>query len=170
MSARQSSKAPAPAIEPAGDPPEFRFFNEIGIIGQLSQNLFETVMPVGLSVAQFGVLNHFVRLGGRRNPVELARSFQVSKPAMTKLVAKLREKGLVTVEPDPTDGRGKLVSITKQGERMRNDAIAKLAPILAAFGKTGASRDIAKTIPVLEAVRIWLDENRHLARGTAKRL
>ena len=39
----------------------FRFFNEIGIIEQLSRNAFERVMPGGMKLSQFTVLNHFVR-------------------------------------------------------------------------------------------------------------
>jgi hypothetical protein len=43
------------------DPLAFRVFNEIGIIEQLSRNLFERVLPDGLTLPQFTVLNHFVR-------------------------------------------------------------------------------------------------------------
>ena len=42
----------------------FKFFNEIGIIAQLSGNKLERVLPEGMSLAQFTVLNHFCRLGG----------------------------------------------------------------------------------------------------------
>ena len=38
------------------------FFNEIAIIDQLGRNRFERVLPDGLSMAGFSLLNHFVRL------------------------------------------------------------------------------------------------------------
>ena len=60
------------------DPLVFAFFNEIGIIEQLARNAFERVMPDGLRLPHFSVLNHFVRLGGERSPGELARAFQVA--------------------------------------------------------------------------------------------
>lgn len=49
----------------------FRVMNEIGIIDQLERNLFERVLPHDLTVPQFIVVNHFVRLGGDRSPHEL---------------------------------------------------------------------------------------------------
>ena len=41
----------------------FQMFNEIGIISQLSSNRLERVLPEGMSIAQFSLLNHLVRLG-----------------------------------------------------------------------------------------------------------
>lgn len=145
---------------PPGDPPEFRFFNEIGIIEQLARNAFERVMPGGLTLAQFSVLNHFARLGGPSHLVQLASAFQVSRAAMTKNVAKLRAKGLVTVTDDPRDGRSKLVDITAKGQALRDRAVDRLAPTLAAFQREFERPRIAAAIPLLEAVRSWLDEHR----------
>src|SRR3712207_5255456 len=78
---RRPRRAPAGPSRPAflpmphradQDPLAFRVFNEIGIIEQLSRTMFERVMPDGLTVPQFSVLNHFVRLGGERSPAQLA--------------------------------------------------------------------------------------------------
>ncbi|KAA2236856.1 hypothetical protein [Salinarimonas soli] len=44
-------------------PLAFRVFNEIGIVERLSRTMFDRVMPDGLALPQFVVLNHFVRLG-----------------------------------------------------------------------------------------------------------
>ncbi|MGH6951145.1 MAG: MarR family winged helix-turn-helix transcriptional regulator, partial [Vitreimonas sp.] len=65
------------------DPVHFRALNEIGIINQLAQTIFERVMPAGMTLAQFIVLNHFVRLGGSRSPAELASAFQLTRATMT---------------------------------------------------------------------------------------
>ena len=59
--------------EPPDDPVYFSFFNEIGIITQLAQTLFESVLPYGLNMPQFTVLNHLARLGDGRSPAEMAR-------------------------------------------------------------------------------------------------
>ena len=102
---------------PPDDPLVFRFFNEIGIIEQLSRARFERGLPHGLTLSQFKVLNHFARLGGERSPLSLARSFQVTKGAVTNAVQKLEGKGFVATRPDPDDGRGKLVYLTDAGPR-----------------------------------------------------
>jgi DNA-binding MarR family transcriptional regulator len=145
---------------PGADPLLFRFFNEVGIIEQLARNQFERVMPHAMSLAQFSVLNHFARLGGERSLVELARSFQVSRAAMTKLVRKLDDAGLVSVRPNPHDSRGKRVAITAAGLRARNDAIAALGPVLSALGADFPDAEIRRILPTLERLRTWLDTRR----------
>jgi DNA-binding MarR family transcriptional regulator len=145
---------------PLADPPAFRFLNEIGIIGQLSRNRFERVLPGGLTVAQFSVLNHFVRLGGERSLVELARAFQVSKPAMGKLVHKLAYQALLRVRDNPDDSRGKLVSITAAGNALRHQAVAVLAPEIARLEAELGDPLFEHLLPGLVRIREWLDRNR----------
>jgi DNA-binding MarR family transcriptional regulator len=156
-STRASASASASSAEV---PTLFRFFNEIGIIDQLARNRFERVMPQAMSVAQFSVLNHFVRLGGERSLADLARSFQVSRAAMTKLTRKLEESGLVRVRDNPDDARGKLVSISARGTRAHQEAIAALAPTFSELAQAFSTDEIGQLLPTLEKVRIWLDTHR----------
>ena len=93
------------------DPVVFTFFNEIGIIDQLAQNLLEHALPDGLKMSHFVVLNHFARLGGARSPQDLARAIQVTKGAMTNTLKRLKTRGLVEIQPDPDDGRAKRVTL-----------------------------------------------------------
>lgn len=144
----------------SGDPAAFRFFNEIGIIEQLARTRFDAALPKGMSVAQFSVLNHFVRLGGERSIVELARAFQVSKPAMGKLVEKLAAQGFLAVRPNPVDTRGKIVSLTARGAQSRDKSIAALAPELARLQRALGAEIFSALLPDLERVRQWLDGNR----------
>lgn len=145
---------------PPDDPPVFRFFNEIGIIEQLARNAFERVMPAGLTMSQFAVLNHFARRGGAQSPLDLARAMQVSKGTMTNTLHKLEAKGLIAIAPNPADGRGKQVSLTEAGLALRQAALAALRPdlesLLAEFGE----RRFARATPFLAAVRDYLDRAR----------
>ncbi len=146
--------------KPLDDPPVFRFFTEIGIIEQLARNAFERVMPGGLTLSQFVVLNHFARRGGAESPLRLARAMQVSKGTMTNTLGKLETKGLIAIESDPADGRAKLVSLTAAGLALRQAAIAALAPelenLLGEFGE----RRFARATPFLAQVRGYLDRAR----------
>ena len=142
------------------DTPIFAFFNEVGIIEQLARNAFERVLPDGLRVSHFAVLNHFVRLGGDWAPARLARAFQVTKGAMTNTLQKLEARGLVEIRPDPDDGRGKLVRITPAGQRARDAAIAALAPEMKALGARFDEAAFAETLPFLREVRAHLDAAR----------
>ena len=110
------------------DPVIFTFFNEIGIIDQLAQNILERALPDGLKMSHFVVLNHFARLGGARSPQDLARAIQVTKGAMTNTLKRLESRGLVNVRPDPDDGRAKRVTLTDAGLHVRNEAIQAISP------------------------------------------
>lgn len=138
----------------------FRFMTEIGIIAQLSGNAMEKALPDGMTMAQFGVLNHLARLGGAWSPLRLANAMQVTKGAMTHTIRYLSAKGHVAVGPDARDGRGKLVSITPKGLAARDAAVAAMAPEIEALVKAVSPELIAQTIPALEKVRRYLDERR----------
>lgn len=142
------------------DPAAFRFFNEIGIIEQLARTRFDRVLPKDMTVSQFTVLNHFVRLGGERSLVDLARAFQVSKPAMGKLVQRLAANGRLALRANPDDSRGKLVSLTPRGAAAREAAIAALAPELGRMQRALGAEALEAPLAHLERVRRWLDENR----------
>ncbi len=139
------------------DPVVFQLFNEVGIIEQLARTQLERVLPDGLKAPQFGVLNHFVRLGGPRNPAELARSFQVTKGAMTNTLQRLEARGLITVAADPKDGRGKLVDITDEGRRVREEAVAAVTPLVNELSESFDDREFDAALPFLRRLRIALD-------------
>jgi len=146
--------------DPGADPPLFRLLNEIGIIEQLARSRFERLQPDGLPLSQFSVLNHFVRLGGERNLVALARAFQVTKASMTNTVQKLEARGWVQLRPDPADGRAKLVSITPAGRLARQRAIARLEGLLAELGEAFPAYEVLDALPFLTRLRRHLDATR----------
>jgi DNA-binding MarR family transcriptional regulator len=138
----------------------FRLFTEIGIIAQLSGNKLERVLPDGMSLAQFSVLNHFVRLGGAWSPSRLAAAFQVTKGAMTNTLQRLEAQGYVKILPDETDARAKLVEITDAGRKAREAAILATGPIIAQLAGLVSAADVKGALPFLESLRKVLDENR----------
>lgn len=138
----------------------FRFFNEIAILAQLSGAAFERVMPEGMTLPQFAVLNHMVRLGDARTPLELARAMQVTKGAMTNTLQHLEGKRFVLIKPDERDGRSKRVMLTDAGRAAREHCIAAIEPELAAIASAVPAERLAGIVPVLEEVRRFLDARR----------
>lgn len=139
----------------------FQLFNEIGIISQLSSSAFEKALPHGLTAAQFGVLNHCVRLGDGQTPARLAAAFQVTRGTMTSTLSRLESKGFIRTEPDPKDGRSKRVYLTEAGKTAREDGVAAAAPL---FRDVTGALDRAQAealLQPLQALRKWLDENRN---------
>ena len=141
------------------DPPIFALLNEIGIIEQLARNRFERLQADGLRLPHFAVLNHLVRLGDGRGPAQIARAFQLTKPAMTNTLQRLQARGLVRIEADADDGRAKRVFLTPEGRARRDAAVvaaaADLAPLAAGLGMVPAA-----LLPGLQALRAGLDRAR----------
>ncbi|EFO30675.1 MarR family transcriptional regulator [Roseibium sp. TrichSKD4] len=138
----------------------FGFFNEIGIIEQLSRTLLEARLPDGLTAAHFGVLNHLIRVKDGQTPVALAQAFQVPKTTMTHTLGGLERRKLVTLSPNPEDGRSKCVWLTEDGRQLRDAAILALAPDIAELQQQIPLESIIDLLPKLAEIRSYLDANR----------
>jgi DNA-binding MarR family transcriptional regulator len=139
----------------------FQVMSEIAIIGHLADTALAQVLPLELSVAGFGVLNHFVRLNVEgESPARLARAFQVTKGAMTYTLQRLEELGYVSIEPDPADARAKIVRMTKKGRRARDAAAARVNPGMLAMLEAIGADEFARALPFLIKVRQVLDAAR----------
>lgn len=138
----------------------FGFFNEVGIINQLSTAILAACLPDGVHPSHFAIVNHLVRLGDGKSPVRIAAAMQVTKNTMTHSLKVLSDRGFITVEPDPEDGRGKIVRLTDAGRAFRETAIRS---VLQRFGDivTPAHQDaMQRVLGDLVMIRKLLDENR----------
>ncbi|WP_187969475.1 MarR family winged helix-turn-helix transcriptional regulator [Aquibium microcysteis] len=138
----------------------FAFFNEIGIIAQLSRAAFEARLPDGVTLPHFSVLNHLIRVADGRTPLELARAFQVPKTSMTNTLAGLEARGFVETRPNPKDKRSKRVWLTAEGRRFRDEAISLLVPTMEAFAERFPAGVIDDLVPRLTEIRTFLDAAR----------
>lgn len=138
----------------------FRFFLEIGIIHQLASTAFQRVLPHGLTGAQFTVLNHCVRVGDGETPAQLAGILQVTRGTLSSTLARLERKRFIRMVPDALDGRSKRVMLTAAGRKAREEAIKAAMPLLAKVKTALPRRDAERYLPMLEALRGWLDRNR----------
>ncbi|HEY0247217.1 MAG TPA: MarR family transcriptional regulator [Gryllotalpicola sp.] len=87
----------------------------------------------GISHGLVSALGSIVRVGEIR-PGDLARMESVAAPTMTRIVADLESKGLVTRRPDPSDGRSFFVVPTAAGvdaiKRARFERAERVAALL----------------------------------------
>jgi DNA-binding MarR family transcriptional regulator len=142
------------------DPILFSFFNEVNIIAQLSTNAFGRALPSGMSVSQFSVLNHLVRLGDGKNPSRLANAFQVTKGAMTNTLSKLEKRGFIELRVDEDDGRGKRAYLTDAGKAARVEGLKSLEPELFKVISGFDVEEFSAALPFLQKVRSFLDAAR----------
>lgn len=86
-------------------------------ISRFNRRLRQT-RPIGeLTVAQVSALN-LLDAAGAMTPRELAEAERVQPPTMTRIVARLEEKGLVQRTPHPTDGRQVILAPSPEGRRL----------------------------------------------------
>src|SRR2546429_6929098 len=109
-------------------------------IARLTRKLRQT-RPMGeLTQNQISVLAS-LELAGALTPRELAEAERVQPPTMTKVLARLEERGLVQRAPHPTDGRQVLLSATEAGRAVlleqRRAAARGVDPRLAALPPGG---------------------------------
>ena len=94
--------------------------------------------PIGdLTNTQLSALTR-LELNGALTPRALADAERVQPPTLTKIVAKLEERGLVQRTPHPTDGRQVILAATESGRavilehrRARDEWLAKQLMALA---------------------------------------
>ena len=140
------------------DPIAFTFFNQIGIIDQRASTLFARSLPKGMTIAQFGVLNHFVRLDiVEKSPTELARTFQVTRGTMTSTLGRMHRAELIAIRPDHRDGRGKLVGLTEKGREMRHSCVKSIEFLAPMLDDIVPPQDLNRVMPLLSRILARLE-------------
>ncbi len=82
---------------------------------RLARRLRAHRLDSGLSLTQLAALATLDRHGAM-SPGELADHERVQPPSMTRVIALLETRGLVTRVPHPTDGRQHIVTVTSDGQ------------------------------------------------------
>ncbi len=135
----------------------FRFFMEISAIAQASDKLMDRALPHELKRSHFLMLDRLARDDTKPILLDLSRSMQVTKGAITNTIQRLEVRGFVLVEPDAHDGRSKRVVLTDLGKLVRGDALRALAPDFLELARTISAPDMIEALPLLERIRKYLD-------------
>lgn len=132
-------------------------FSEILTADQLVRNRLTKVLPKGMEISHFSVLNHLAHSGDERSPAQLAKSFHVTRGAMTNTLGKLEWAGYVHIRPDWDDARRKMVAISPAGRQARNAALAAIGPILSDLVGDLSEEKVRAVLPILRELRLKLE-------------
>ena len=132
-------------------------FSEILTVEQLARQSVAKVLPKGMELSHFMVLNHLARINGERSPAQLAELFHVTRGAMTNTLAKLDRAGQVHIRPDWDDARRKVVTISPAGRAARDAALQAVAPLIGAAVEVTGPEKLRQLLPILRALRVNLD-------------
>ncbi|MEM9898293.1 MAG: MarR family transcriptional regulator [Pseudomonadota bacterium] len=160
---RQQLTARTKKKSDAGVPSDSVFtkvLTEVAMIANLASNEFDSILPKGLTEAQYGVLNRLIRLNKDETIGQLATAFQVAQPTMSSTVRKLENKNLVRILPDPDDRRIKYVSVTSDGQKIRTETVKALRPFFAVFEETAPDQDWESCLESLYVLRTFLEDRR----------
>ena len=147
--------------KPINDPLAVSLFSEISAIDHLFKLKLSKSLPTGMELSHFSILNHIANLEAEKTPAQLARSFNLTKGAITNTLIKLSHMGYIHIRPDWNDARSKLISISPAGKNARDVAVDSIEPILGDL-MNGISTDQTKSIiPFLRNLRILLNNDEY---------
>ena len=132
-------------------------FGEILALEQLVRNRLARVLPKGMELSHFSVLNQLSHTKIERTPAQIARSFRVTRGAITNTLNKLELSGYIHVRPDWEDARRKMVSISPAGMVARNNALTAVTPIIEDLARDMGEERLKAIVPILRELRQKLE-------------
>ena len=105
-------------------------FSEVLASEQLMRGRLSRALPKGMELSHFVMLDYLSRQNRERSPAELARTFNLTKGALTNTLGKLEKYGYIHIRPDWDDARKKLVLISNAGDRARDESVLAITPVL----------------------------------------
>ena len=134
-----------------------QLFGEILALDQLVRNRLAKVLPKGMELSHFSVLNQLSHTKIERTPAQIAKSFRVTRGAITNTLNKLELSGYIHVRPDWEDARRKMVSISLAGMVARNNALAAVTPIIEDLARDMGEERLKAIVPILRELRLKLE-------------
>mgnify|MGYP005676203561 FL=1 len=128
-------------------------FGEILALDQLVRARLAKVLPKGMELSHFSVLNQLSHTKIERTPAQIAKSFRVTRGAITNTLSKLELSGYIHVRPDWDDARRKMVSISPAGIVARNNALAAVTPIINELISEMGEERLKAIVPILRDLR-----------------
>lgn len=134
-------------------------FSELLTADQLLRNKLGRVLPKGMEISHFSVLNHLASTSSERTPAQLAKSFHLTRGAMTNTLGKLERAGYIHIRPDWDDARRKQVAISPAGRSARDGALAGIGPVIEKLVKDLGGDKLRLALPILRDLRLKLEQD-----------
>ena len=131
--------------------------SEILTVDQLLRNRLSRVLPKGMEISHFSVLNALAWIGDERSPAQLADQFHLTRGAMTNTLSKLEWAGYIHIRPDWDDARRKMVAISPAGRRARDQALSAITPLIQEMVGSLGGEKVRAAVPILREMRSKLE-------------
>lgn len=133
----------------------------LGIVNQLYRTRMSVIAGRGdLTPTKLALLSHLSRHDGPVSIGELAEVLEINQPGVTKVVRRLAEDGLVTVEASAEDRRRRLVAVTATGLDRMGTTLALVSTDMATWFEGWSDDDLTSFTTQIDRLAAWLDANR----------
>jgi DNA-binding MarR family transcriptional regulator len=129
---------------------------EVLAADQLVRARLTKVLPKGMEISHFSVLNHLAWINEERTPAQLAETLHVTRGAMTNTLNKLEWAGYIHIRPDWDDARRKLVAISPAGRLARDQAVGSVTPVITQMVEKVGDDEVRGALPILRELRAQL--------------
>ncbi len=128
-------------------------FSEVLGADQVLRGRLSKVLPKGMEISHFAVLNNLAWREVERTPAQLAEIFHVTRGAMTNTLAKLEWAGYIHIRPDWDDARRKKIAISPAGRQARDAALSSIAPMITKVVEDLGEEKVRAALPILRELR-----------------
>ena len=112
------------------------------------QIINENLGPLGLSSAEGNILLHLLTQGQEMGQDQLVEQLDVSKPAISRTLNSLGEKGYITRHPDPEDKRAHRIRLTEKALEI-GPAVEQVYNYVYALAMRGITQDELEYLIIL---------------------
>lgn len=140
----------------------FALAHQLGIATQLHNTRMSKLLDkFEITYPQFSILMHMMQPQNANQTItQIASAVEVNQPAVTKIVKKFENMGLVTTTKTDGDSRRKAVKLTQSGADFIGRVQAHLLPDFLACFEQWAPEDVAELTNLLTNLNTWMDKNR----------
>jgi len=117
----------------------------------------EALRPYGVQYSDYAVLS-LLNFSGALSPKRLNAYLAITSGGLTKAIDRLVKRKLARRAPDPEDGRARLISLTKKGEKLVGELLAQdlqaheaLLTDLSKKDRSRIARSLRELLDVFEA-------------------
>lgn len=135
-------------------------FSEITAIDHLFKSILNKKLPDGMEISHFSILNYLSNVDEEKTPAQIAKTFNLTKGAITNTLHKLFQVGYIHIRPDWNDGRKKFINISQTGIKARDQALNNILPLLDEIIDIVNPEKVALILPTLREIRILLNKNK----------
>ena len=114
---------------------------------------YDDLNPAHIGLSRYPTLD-------RQRPSELADQLQITKQSVNDLLGHLEQRGYLTREPDPADGRARVVRLTAKGRRLEKTINAQAAAAERKIAELLGPRRFSQLRTALEQLAVQLTQQR----------